>query len=180
MTDLSQDKKFLLERVDELYALEKKAEERAERLTVVAKDCQVATEAKMEQFIEKLDKMNQTVVKANEICDKVEGHIALHAKRADKALWFFVGSLTLSVIMVSAASLWSRHLYNDLKETQLELGQANLKLNHKPIFLSEGDGLFDKGGDYVRVVPNTETKMTHTNGKDYPGVYAEIWHKEGR
>ena len=56
-----------------------------------------------------------------------------------------------------------------LVDDKAELASLNVKLQNKRVIKNV------HGSDYVRIVEDTETKLTN-NGYEIPGRYAEMWH----
>ncbi len=110
--------------------------------------------------------------------EKADSYIAICGGHVNTAFYIFLGALTLSALILGGVTLYSKHIYANLDEAQTELQQAKVTLRDKPIFLTADGSIDHKNGDYVRVIPDTQTTMQHGNGKSYPGVYAEVWHKE--
>jgi hypothetical protein len=98
----------------------------------------------------------------------------------------FFGGLLLTALVLVGDFLWTSHAKSqvdaareEVAELQVQIEEAKATLGHKPLFLTANGSLATKdSADYVRVEPDSEKTMTHKNGKNYPGVYAKIWHQD--
>jgi hypothetical protein len=176
-TDLREFTEFFKDRVDELYLLAGRMEKQAEALSVVSKKCISANEAQLNNWLLRMDNAVEDTHDISQAAKKIDEHLSFCAKHVKLALGLFFGSLVLSACIWVGTYFWYKHVSGQVEEARLELAQANVKLKNKPIFLPAGSSVSGSEGDYVRVVPNTETTLSHANGKPYSGVYAEVWHK---
>ena len=177
-SDLHEFTEFFKDRVDELYLLAGRMEKQAEALSVVSKNCISANETQLNKWVLRMDNAVEDTHDISQAAKKIDGHISFCAKHVKLALGLFFGSLVLSACIWVGTYFWCKHVYEQVEEVRLELAQANAKLKNKPIFLPAGSSVSGDESDYVRVVPNTETTLTHANGRPYPGAYAEVWHKK--
>lgn len=176
---------FLKRKIDDLFLLEVRADERADKLSVVTHEIQSANEAKMSEFIEtmqdKMQDMKSVTDKINEASETVEGYMAACSGHAKTAFWLFLVSFTLSVLMLVGTIFYSQHIHRSLSEAKAELDEANTALHDKPLFLTSDGSIDRKNGEYVRIIPESQTTLRNTStGKSYSGVYAEVWHKEDK
>lgn len=175
--DLREFTDFFKERVDELYLLAGRMEKQAEALSVVSKKCISANEAQLNNWLLRMDNAIEDTHDISQAAKNIDGHISFCTQHVKLALTLFFGSLVLSACIWVGTYFWYKHVAEEVDEARLELAQANAKLNHKPLFLPAANSVAGSQGDYVRVVPNSETTMSHADGEPYPGVYAEVWHK---
>ena len=174
-SDLSELADFFKDRVDELFLLQKNIVTEAEVLRQVSEKCISANESQVNKTILKMDTAARSLDRINEAAESLDAHMSFCAKHVKMAVILFYGSLLLALLTVSFSYFWYQHVAAQVDEAKLELAQANVALQDKPIFLAASNGRPGEQGDYVRIVPNTETTPTHTNGKPYPGTYAEVW-----
>lgn len=175
--DLRELTEFFKDRIDELYLLEGRIEKQAEALSVVSKNCISANEAQLNNWLLRMDNAVEDAHDISQAAKKIDEHISFCEKHLKLALGMFFGSLILVVCIWVGTYYWYKHVSEQVKEARLELAQADAKLSNKPLFLPAGNSIEGSKNDYVRVVPNTETTMTHADGDDYPGVYAKVWHR---
>jgi hypothetical protein len=176
-TDLRELTQFFKDRVDELYLLEGRIEKQAEALGIVSKNCIAANETQLNKWLLRMNNAIEDTYDISQAAKKIDGHISFCTKHVKLALGMFFGSLILSACIWTGTYFWYQHVAGQVAEARLELAQANVKLRNKPLFLSADNSMSSTNGDYVRVVPSTEGTLTHSNGKPYPGVYAEVWHQ---
>jgi hypothetical protein len=176
-TDLRELTEFFKDRIDELYLLEGRIEKQAENLSVVSKKCIAANEESLNRWLCRMDNATEDIKDINQASKKIGEYIAFCSQHVKLALGLFFGSLVLSACIWAGTYFWYKHVSGQVEEAKLELAQANAKLKNKPIFLPAGSSISGSKSDYVRVVPYTETALTHANGKPYQGVYAEVWYK---
>ena len=169
---------FFKDRIDELMVLEKRADERAAHLSQTAKNCVETNKAEMNKFLLKMDSASDTVKRVDETSQKLTQYLHFCETHVKLTLFLFFGSIILALGVGIGSYFWYKHVAGQVEEAKLELAQANVKLRNKPIFLSADNSMTSTNGDYVRVVPNTEGTLNHPNGKPYPGVYAEVWHRD--
>jgi len=169
---------FFKDRIDELMVLEKRADERADHLSQTAKNCVESNQAEIKQFLLEMNSASHTIKKIDGTTEKLTGYLHFCETHVKLTLFLFFGSIILALCVGIGTYFWYRHVAGQVEEAKLELAQANVKLRDKPIFLSADNSMSSTNGDYVRVVPNTEGTLTHPNGKPYPGVYAEVWHRD--
>ena len=175
--DLRELTDFFKDRIDELCLLEGRIEKQAEALSVVSKKCIAANEESLNRWLCRMDNATEDIKDINQTSKKMGEYIAFCSQHVKLALWLFFGSFVLAACIWVGTYFWYKHVEGQVAEARLEIAQANVKLQNKPLFLPANKSLSGSQGDYVRVVPNTETALTHANGKPYPGVYAEIWAK---
>ena len=175
--DLRELTDFFKDRIDELCLLEERISKQAEALGIVSKNCIAANETQLNKWLLRMDNAIEDTHDISEAAKKIDGHISFCTQHVKLALGLFFGSLFLSACIWAGTYFWYQHVAGSVEEARLELAQANVKLRNKPIFLSADNSVSSTNGDYVRVVPNTEGTLTHSNGKPYPGIYAEVWHK---
>lgn len=175
--DLRDLNNFFKDRIDELMVLEKRADERADHLSQTAKNCVETNQAEMKRFLLEMNSASDTVKRVDATSQKLTQYLHFCETHVKLTLFLFFGSIVLAICVFTGTYFWYKHVAGQVEEAKLELAQANVKLRNKPIFLSADNSVSSTNGDYVRVVPNTEGTLTHPNGKPYPGVYAEVWHK---
>ena len=176
-SDLSELADFFKDRVDELFLLQKNILTEAEVLRQVSEQCISANEAQVNKAVLEIDTAARSLDRINEAAESLDAHMSFCAKHVKFAVILFYGSLLLALLTAGFSYFWYQHVSAMVDEAKLELAQANADLQGKHIFLSAGKNRSGEKADYVRIVPNTESTPTHTNGKPYPGTYAEVWYK---
>lgn len=170
------------ERVEELYVLAKRMDERADDLKGAAQKGYVENQETVQKLVvpltEEIREARTVLADLNGASTAVKGYVntlATHIDRRNLISFILMGVCGLIIV---GTIFWVKHANNLVSEANLQVAQANATLGHKPIFLPAATGLGDKDDyDYVRVIPDSEATLTHKNGKEYPGVYAKVWHK---
>jgi hypothetical protein len=175
--DLRELTDFFKDRIDELCLLEERIGKQAEALGIVSKNCIAANESHVNKVLLRVDSAAHSIDRINHAAEKVDGHISFCTKHVKLALWLFFGSLFLAICIWVSTYFWYKHVAGEVDEARSELAQANVKLQNKPLFLPANKSLSGSQGDYVRVIPHTETTLSHADGEPYQGVYAEVWTK---
>lgn len=175
--DLRECAEFFKDRVDELCLLEERIGKQAEALSIVSKNSISANEEHLNKWLLRMDNAAEDIHEINQAAKKIDEHISFCTRHVKLALGLFFGSLFLSACIWVGTYFWYKHVAGEVAEARLELAQTNVKLQNKPLFLPANKSLSGSRGDYVRVIPNTETTLSHSNGESYPGVYAEVWTK---
>ena len=170
------------ERVEEMYILAKRLDERAEDLKSASKQSYADNEKKVETLvvplIDKITEASEVLVKLDGAATTVNGYVNTFATHLDRRNLISIILMGLCGFIIMGTIFWVKHAHNLVHEANLQVAQANATLGHKPLFLPAAAGLSGNGDDdYVRVIPDSEATMKHKNGKDYPGVYAKIWHQ---
>ncbi len=173
--DLRELTDFFKDRIDELCLLEERISKQAEALGIVSKNCIAANESHINKMLLRIDSATHSIDRINHAAEKVDGHISFCTKHMKFASWIFFGSLFLAACIWIATYFWCQGIVKTAKEANIEVAQAEVALKNKPIFLSAANNLSGDAVDYVRIVPNTQGTMTHSDGEPYPGVYAEVW-----
>ena len=179
-TDLAELSEFLKKHIDEIFLLEEKADMRAEALSKASKDCVNVSQEQISHFVSEMKRVlsSDVLQEIQQSSKEIGEYLSFcknHMKFASKVC---LGSIVLSACIWIATYCWYQHVSSQVAEARIELTQTNAKLKNKPLFLASSNSVSGSQSDYVRVVPNTETTMSHTNGKPYPGVYAEVWTKD--
>lgn len=171
------------ERVEEMYILAKRLDERAEDLKSAAIQSYADNEKKVETLvaplIDKITETSEAITKLDGAATTVNGYINTFATHLDRRNLISIILMGLCGVIIVGTIFWVKHANNLVQDANLQVAQANVTLGHKPLFLPAATSLRDNDDyDYVRVVPDSEATMKHKNGKEYPGVYAKVWHQD--
>lgn len=157
------------QRIDELLAMEKKAERRAGKLVQQNEDFQ----KKMDKTVDRLEKQSSTISlyshRLKEADDKIEHRVNLTIKYS---IWFIGGYLIISLLF--GVSCWFGA--NKLKNIRSQTNYAKAELNYLESKIKNMPRtVMYNGANMVRIVSGTQQDLL-LEDKDI-GTYAQIWDK---
>lgn len=152
--------------IDELYLLQKKAEERADDLY----DNCAGLIKFSKSFIEKAHQLNAETVESTKQATIAANTIDINLKSAHKLYLHSIRMLVISVFITTALIVsWvgvSVHYKNKVSEAKSLYQYFSSKVDKTPIILKR------KGKDYVQIKPGSEQAVMKCDGKS--DTYAEI------
>jgi prefoldin subunit 5 len=158
------------QRIDELLAMEKKAERRAGKLVQQNEDFQ----KKMDKTVDRLEKQSSTISlyshRLKEADDKIEHRVNLTIKYS---IWFIGGYLIISLLFGFGCWYGTKKLRDikaELNYAKAELSYLESKIENIP------KTVLYNGANMIRVIPGTEQKL-YINNKCI-GTYSEMWGKK--
>jgi predicted DNA repair protein MutK len=156
------------ERLDELLLMEHKAELRIQQLTKHNETFQNDTNkvlARLDGVIRTVSNDIHTLGEVNDIANERMQALARYTK---KIIITFVVALLIIVLVGGWTAMRLKYLNYEIKLAEAKLKLLDLELKVTPVIVKYN------GEDYVRVHPNTETRLAR-GGKPV-GVYAKAWH----
>lgn len=170
------------ERVEEMYVLAKRMDERADDLKGAAIQGYAENQETVQKLVvpltEEIREARTVLADLNGASTAVKGYVNTLATHIDRRNLISLILMGVCGLVIVGTIFWVKHANSLVSEANLEVAQANATLGHKPIFLPAATGLGgDEDYDYVRIMPDTQTTLKHKSGKEYPGVYAQVWHK---
>jgi hypothetical protein len=158
------------DRVDELLLLEQRADRRAEKLIEITNDYQAKSQQALEDLLNKVGGIDDSLARMNAASDQVRDYVAQSAQHALRTAQLFLGTVIACALVAASTLWWSHHIISGLAQDKADLRALDTKLKHTPVMVHF------KGNDYVRVVPDSETRFTRDNGNEVPGRYSKVWH----
>ena len=160
------DKRFQ-QCIDELVVLEKRAEERAEKLLKDHTYYQKKAQETADDLAKKMAQIERSLSNIRIASENIAGYMAQCEKHADRTRKIFMGAVVGCVIVIAGTLWWSNDVRTNLDKDRKELEYLDGLFKGMPDFEKVD------GNNYVRIVDGSETNDL----KNKNGYYAKVWYK---
>ena len=164
------DKRFQ-QCIDELVVLEKRAEERAEKLLKDHTYYQKKTQETGDDLAKKMTSVERSLSNICIASENIAGYMAQCEKHADRTRNVFMSTVVGCALVISVILWWAHDVNNDLNADEKEMAYFEELFRGMPEFQKV------HGNNYARIVKGTETNtLKNDQGKNIEGRYAKLWY----
>jgi len=158
--------KLIQERIDELYLLEKKAEDRA----IVFQEEGVKLAKMASLAIDKVSELNykttDSIKKINETSQQITKDLEISQNRLHKSTKMLIVSIITTVICIAFFVIISIHYGREASSARSDLSYLEKKISKTPVVITHNNK------SYVMIRPETEQDLISPNGSI--GTFAEL------
>jgi hypothetical protein len=154
------------DRIDELYLIEKKAEDRAEVLQETSIKLADATSSIIDKMTIANNKIDKTLVQIEKVSDKTQVDLAVSQVRITRSIRMAVISAIITIVYVIILVSMTIHHKNSMAELQSITDSLTKQIKKTPVVVKHDNK------NYVMVESDSERVFDLSNGQT--GVFAEL------
>ena len=138
---------------------------RVEKFIEITNDRQEKSQKTLDDLLDKVGSIDERLVKMNAASDQVRDYVSQSEKHAIHTAKLFLVTVVASALIVVGTLWWSHHITSGLAQNKADLVSLDAKLKHMPVIVHF------HGKDYVRIIPDSETGFSRSDGGEVPGKY---------